>query len=53
MKLRDTVADLADSLELPEEAVSDAMRVTLIGQGGAPWWSITADCSDTTRRASR
>ena len=26
MKLRDTVADLADSLELPEEAVSDAMR---------------------------
>lgn len=52
MKLRDTVADLADSLELPEEAVSDAMRVTLI-VGGAPWWSITADCSDTTRRASR
>lgn len=39
MKLRDTVADLADSLELPEEAVSDAMRVTLIGRaarrGGA------------------
>lgn len=32
MKLRDTVADLADSLELPEEAVSDAMRVTLIGR---------------------
>ena len=48
MKLRDTVADLADSLELPEEAVSDAMRVTLIGRR-----SITADCSDTTRRASR
>ena len=32
MKLRDTVADLADSLELPEEAVSDVMRVTLIGR---------------------
>ena len=26
MKLRDTVADLADSLELPEEAVSDVIK---------------------------
>ena len=32
MKVRDTVADLAESLELPEEALSDALRVTIIGR---------------------
>lgn len=32
MKLRDTVADIADSLDLPEEAVTDALRVTLFGR---------------------
>ena len=32
MKVRDTVADLAESLELPEEALSDALRVMIIGR---------------------
>ena len=32
MKVRDTVADLAESLELPEEALSDVLRVTIIGR---------------------
>ena len=32
MKYRDTVADLADSLALPAETLTDALRVTLIGR---------------------
>ena len=32
MKYRDTVADLADSLALPAEALTDALRVTLVGR---------------------
>ena len=32
MKYRDTVADIADSLALPAEALTDALRVTLIGR---------------------
>ena len=32
MKIRDTVADMADALELPAETVSGALRVTLIGR---------------------
>ena len=32
MKLRDTVADLAAQLDLPEEAVSGKAKVTLIGR---------------------
>ena len=32
MKIRDTVADMAETLGLPEEAVSDALCVTLFGR---------------------
>ncbi len=32
MKIRDTVADLAESLDLPQEALSDAVRITLSGR---------------------
>lgn len=32
MKIRDTVADLADTLDLPPEAASGAVKVTVFGR---------------------
>ena len=32
MNLRDTVADLSEKLDLPQDALSDAVRITLFGQ---------------------
>ena len=32
MKIRDTAADLAEAMELPAEAMTDAIKVTLTGR---------------------
>lgn len=32
MRIRDTVADLADAMDLPPEAVADGLRVTVSGR---------------------
>ena len=32
MRIHDTVADLAEALDIPGEAVSDAVKITLIGR---------------------
>jgi len=35
MKIRDTVADLAQAMDLPQEAVSGALKITLTGRSRA------------------